>query len=88
MICWLQTRRDLLRNNRWLRAQISALEFELNAARNDLAMWQELSRCPNRQQHIRLAHELHLAQAGLQILRGEDPHCASLPPSTLQHESG
>lgn len=85
MICWLQTRRDLLRNNRWLRAQVSALDFELEAVRRDLAMWQELSRCPNQQQHVRLAHELHLAHAELQVWRGEDPHQASAGPT---HDEG
>lgn len=81
MICWLQTRRDLLRTNRWLRAQVSALDFELTAARNDLAVRKELARCTNQQQHIRLAHELHQAHAEIQALRGEDPHLASYDPA-------
>lgn len=84
----LMSKRDLARDRRYLKAQLLAADIQCNALQKDLAMWQELARCHDPQEHRSLAHRLHIAQAELEVLRGEDPHQASLRPVRIEREDG
>lgn len=82
---WARDLTDLRRQLRTTKAELAAMQIHANGVERDLAMWQELSRCHDPRQHMRLAQDLHLAQAELQVLRGEDPHTASLGNVRCQH---
>ena len=88
MIAWLRDHVALRRRYREEKSRRIGRDLQLLAVTNDLAMWQELARCHNPQEHRHLAHRLHVAEAELQVLRGEDPHQASLRPVRIEREEG